>query len=145
MSEDRAEETKASYPDSSSVRDSRDGGSNESDEVEDGVGEGGQKLPIGAPLPKHLGHVVGNLCGVSSIQELVCWYRVLVGLNIFMVTVTKSLSCNPRSLTWVLVHLGHDLQCGPLLCPDKYWFTCYFFSNSHLHTIKSPLPPLVIF
>ena len=72
MSEDRAEETEASYPDSGSVRDSRDGGSNESDKVEDGVGEGGQKLPIGAPLPKHLGHVIGNLCRVFSVWGLIC-------------------------------------------------------------------------
>ena len=70
--EDRAEETKASYPDSGSVRDSRDGGSNESDKVEDRVGEGGQKLPIKAPLPKHLSEIVGNLSGVSSIWGLVC-------------------------------------------------------------------------
>ena len=74
MLEDRAEETKASYLDSGSVRDLRDGGSNELEEVEDGVGKGGQKLPIGAPLPKHLGHVVSNLCGISSVQELVCQY-----------------------------------------------------------------------
>ena len=71
MSEDRAEETKASYPDSSLVRDSRDGGSNELEEVEDGVGEGGQKLQVGAPLPKHWGHVVGNLCGASSVLGLI--------------------------------------------------------------------------
>ena len=61
MSKDRAEETEASYPDSSLVRDYREGGSNESEEVEDGVGEGDQKLQTGAPLPKHLGHVVGSL------------------------------------------------------------------------------------
>ena len=74
MSEDRSEETETSYPDSRSVRDLRDGASDESDEMEDGVGEGGQKLPIGAPLPKHLGHVVGNLCGISSVWELECQY-----------------------------------------------------------------------
>ena len=44
MLEDRSEETEASYPDSGSVKDSRDGGSNELEEVEEGVGEGGQKL-----------------------------------------------------------------------------------------------------
>ena len=61
MSKDRAEETETSYPDSGSVGDSKEGGSNESEEVEDGVGEGGWKLQMGAPLPKHFGHVVGNL------------------------------------------------------------------------------------
>ena len=71
MSEDRAEKTKAPYPDSGSVRDSREGGSDELEEVEDGVGKGGWKLQTGAPLPKHLGHVIGSLCGVSSIQGLV--------------------------------------------------------------------------
>ena len=43
MSEDRVEETKASYPDSGSVRDSRDGSPDES-EVVNGVGDGGLKL-----------------------------------------------------------------------------------------------------
>ena len=61
MSEDRAEEIEASYPDSVSVRDSKEGGPDELEEVEDGVSRGGQKLQIGTPLPKHLGHVVGNL------------------------------------------------------------------------------------
>ena len=74
MSEDRAEETKASYSDSGSVRDSREGDSDESEEVEDRVGKGGWKLQTGAPLPKHLGHVVGSLCGVSSVQGLAWQY-----------------------------------------------------------------------
>ena len=74
MSEDRAEETTASYPDSGLVRDSREGGSNESEEVEDRVGEGEWKLQTGAPLTKHLGHVVGSLCGVSSVQGLAWRY-----------------------------------------------------------------------
>ena len=61
MSKDRAEEIEASYPDSGPVRDSKEGGPDESEEVEDGVGEGGWKLQcIGAPLPKHFGHVFGN-------------------------------------------------------------------------------------
>ena len=74
MSEDRTEETKASYPDSGSVRNSREGGPDESEEVEYGVGEGGLKLQTGAPLPKHLGHVKGSLWGVSSVQGLVWQY-----------------------------------------------------------------------
>ena len=61
MSEVRAEETEASYPDSGSIRDSKEGGPDELEEVEDGVGKGGWKLQMGAPLPKHLGHMVGNL------------------------------------------------------------------------------------
>ena len=44
MFEDRAEEIEASYPDSGSVRDSKEGGPDELEEVENGVGEGGQKL-----------------------------------------------------------------------------------------------------
>ena len=61
MSEDGAEEIEASYPDSSPVRDSKEGDPDELEEVEDGVGEGGQKLQcIRAPLPKHFGHVFGN-------------------------------------------------------------------------------------
>ena len=108
-SEDRAKKTKASYPDSGSVRDLRDGGCNESDEVEDGVGEGGQKLPLEAPLPQHLGHVVRTSLSILSPG----------GLDISMIMVTKSLSCNPRSLTWVLIHLGHDLQCGLPTLPGQ--------------------------
>ena len=78
MSKDRADGTEASYPDSGSVRDSREGGSNELEEVEDGVSEGDWKLQTGAPLPKHLGHMVGSLCGVSSVWGLVWQYQVLV-------------------------------------------------------------------
>ena len=103
MFEDRAEETEASYPDSSLVRDSREGGSNESEEVEDCVGEGGLKLQTGAPLPKHLGHVIWSPGGLS----------------ISMVTVTKSLTVHPWSLSWALVHLGHYLQCGPPTLPRQ--------------------------
>ena len=44
MSEDRAEEIEASYPDSGPVRDSKEGGPDELEEVEVGVGKGGQKL-----------------------------------------------------------------------------------------------------
>ena len=71
MSEDRAEETKASYPDSSSVRDSREGDSDKLEEVEDGVSKAGWKLQTGALLPNHLGHVVGSICGVYSVWGLV--------------------------------------------------------------------------
>ena len=49
VSEDRVEETKASYPDFESVKDSRDGGPNESEEVVEGVGDGGLKLQVGNP------------------------------------------------------------------------------------------------
>ena len=44
------------------------------------------------------------------------------------------------SVPWVLVHLGHNFQHAPLLCPGKYLFICNFLSNSLLHTNKSPLP-----
>ena len=51
MSEDRAEEPEASCPDSGLIRDSREEGSNEWEEVEDGVGKGSLKLQTGTPLP----------------------------------------------------------------------------------------------
>ena len=55
------EKIEASYPYSGQVRDSKEVDLDESEEVEDGVGEGGQKLQcIGAPLPKHFGQVFGN-------------------------------------------------------------------------------------
>ena len=61
MSEDRVEETKASYPNSGSVKDTRDSSANESEEVVEGVGDGGLKLQVGASLAEHLGHVIGHL------------------------------------------------------------------------------------
>ena len=78
VSEDRVEETEASYPDSGSVKDSRDGGPNESEEVIEGVCDGGLKLQVGSPLPKHLGHVIGHLWGASSSLGPVCQYQVLM-------------------------------------------------------------------
>ena len=56
MSEDRD----TSYLDSGSVIDSKDGGPKESEEVEDGVGEGGQESHLSGAPPKHLGQVSGN-------------------------------------------------------------------------------------
>ena len=67
VSEDRVEETEASYPDSGSVRDSRDGSPDELEEVVNGVGDGGLKLQVGAPLPKHQGHVVGHCWAAASV------------------------------------------------------------------------------
>ena len=67
MSEDRVEETKALYPDSGSVRDSMHCSPDELEEVVDRVGNGGLKLQVGAPLPKHWGHVVGHLWGATSV------------------------------------------------------------------------------
>ena len=72
VSEDRVEETEASYPNSGSVKDSRDGSPNESEEVVKGVGDGGLKLQVGAPLPRHLGHVIGHLWISSSSLGPVC-------------------------------------------------------------------------
>ena len=74
MSEDRVEEAEALYPNSGSVKDSRDGSPNESEEVVVGVGDGGLKLQVGAPLPKHLGHVIGHLWKASSSLGPVCQY-----------------------------------------------------------------------
>ena len=121
MSEDRAEETEASYPDSGSVRDSKEGGSDELEEVEDGVGKGGQKQQTGAPLPKHLGHVVGNLCGVSSVWGLVWQYQVLVDLVSPIVIVTRSLTVS--SLVYALGICPFDtlsLMWSPCFCLGKY-------------------------
>ena len=71
MLEDRVEETEALYPDSGSVRDSRDGSPDELEEVVNVVGNGGLKLQVGAPLPKHQGHVVGHLWGAASVLGFV--------------------------------------------------------------------------
>ena len=79
-SEDRVEETEASYPNYGTVKDSRESGPNASEEVIEEVGDGGLKLQVGAPLPKDLGHVIGHLWGISSSLEPVCRYQVLMDL-----------------------------------------------------------------
>ena len=69
MSEDIAEDIKASYLDLGLVMDSKEGCVEESEEVEDRVGEGGwESLMSGAPLPKHFGQVLGTHWGVASGQ-----------------------------------------------------------------------------
>ena len=63
----------ASYPDLGSVKDSNDRGQEELEEVREGAGEGGHASILGEiPLPKHLGNVTGNLCGVASKQRPTC-------------------------------------------------------------------------
>ena len=72
MSEDRVEDIDASYPDSGPVRDSKEGGPDELEEVKHGVGEGGQELQCsGATLLKHFGQVFGNCWGIVSGQGLI--------------------------------------------------------------------------
>ena len=57
----------ASYLDSGLVIDSREGGLEESEEVEDGAGEGGWDSSFSqASLLKHLGQVSGNHWGLVS-------------------------------------------------------------------------------
>ena len=77
--EDIAEDIEASYPDLGSVMDSKEGGLEESEEVEDGAGEGGQEsLLSGAPLPKHFGQGLGTCWGVASGQGPSWQYQVLM-------------------------------------------------------------------
>ena len=68
MLEHRVEETEASYPDTWSGRDSRDGSPNELEEVVNGVSDGCLKLQVRAPPPKHWGHVVGHLWWTTSVM-----------------------------------------------------------------------------
>ena len=79
------------------------------EEVEDGVGEGGWKLQTGAPLSKHLGpcnrQPLWGLLFLGTSLEILSPGR----LSISMVAVTKSLTVNPWSSSWVSVHLGHYL------------------------------------
>ena len=57
----------ASYPDLGSVNNSKEGGVEELEDVKEGAGKGGyDSIFSGAPLPKHLGEVSGNCCGVAS-------------------------------------------------------------------------------
>ena len=75
------EDIDASDPDSGPVRDSKEGGLDELEEMEDGVGEGGHELQCsGAPLPKPFGQAFGNHWGIASGQGLVWQYQVLVDL-----------------------------------------------------------------
>ena len=68
-----SEDTEASYPDLGSIYDSREGDPEESEEVEEGTGEGGWDSSFsGAPLPKHLGKVPGNHFGIASGQGPIC-------------------------------------------------------------------------
>ena len=57
----------ASYPDLDSVNDSDEGGPEELEKVREGAGEGGHDSILGeTPLPKNLGQVSGNHCGIAS-------------------------------------------------------------------------------
>ena len=57
-----------------SINDSREGGPEESEEVEDGAHEGGwDSSSSGAPLPKHLGQVWGNCWGIASGWGPIWW------------------------------------------------------------------------
>ena len=68
-----SEDMEASYPDSGSVNDSREGVPEESEEVEEGAGEGGLDSSFSrASLPKHLGQVSGNHCSITSGQGPIC-------------------------------------------------------------------------
>ena len=52
------EDMEAAYPDLGSVKDSKEGGPEELEEVKEGASEGGHDSSLsGAPLPKHLGQV----------------------------------------------------------------------------------------
>ena len=140
MSEDKVEETKASYPDSGSVKDSRDSGSDESEEVIEGVGDGGLKLQVEAPLPKHLGQVIGHLWGISSSLGPVCQYQVLMdSLSIWLMLQGVFLS-TPGLLPGCWSMLAIMARIAPLLLPSGYLFICSFFSNSLLYTTSNPLP-----
>ena len=67
LNQSMLEDMEVSYMDSGSVIDSKNGGLEESEEVEDRTGEGGQDSCFsGAPLPKHLGQVSGNCGGIAS-------------------------------------------------------------------------------
>ena len=63
----------ASYPDSGSIKNFREGGLEELEEVKEGAGEGGCDSSFGgAPLPKHLGQVSGNCCSSASGWGPIC-------------------------------------------------------------------------
>ena len=61
------EDMEASYANLDSVKDSNNRDLEELEEAREGAGEGGHASILGEiPLPKHLGNVPGNLCGVAS-------------------------------------------------------------------------------
>ena len=61
------EDIEASYLESGLVIDFKEGGPEESEEVEDGVGEGVLDSHFsGTPLPKHFNQVSGNCWGIAS-------------------------------------------------------------------------------
>ena len=76
-----SEDIEASYPDLGLVIDSKEGSPEESEEVEDGAGEGGPASNFnGAPLPKHFGQVLGTCWGAASGWGHIWQYQVLMYL-----------------------------------------------------------------
>ena len=70
-----SEDMEASYPELGSDNDSKEGGLEELEEVNEGAGEGDQDTSFsGAPLPKHLGQVSGNHCSIASGWGPICQY-----------------------------------------------------------------------
>ena len=74
----------ALFPNSDSIRDSKEGGPQESEEKEEeGEDEAGLSIDLREggrvrwiPLPKHFGHVIGDLWDCSSKQGLACCHLV---------------------------------------------------------------------
>ena len=109
-----SEDMEASYPDLGSLKDSREGGPDESEEVEEGAGERGWDSSFGgAPLPKHLGQVSGNCCSIASWWGPICQYQVLmeISMTVVLVRVVQSPWAvqSPLSVPWFSVHFCHDL------------------------------------
>ena len=93
--------------------DSREGGPEESEEVEDGAGEGGRDSSFsGAPLPKHLGQASGNHWGIASGQGTHLMILSSAGLSmpIVLVRVIKHFWVvqSPQSLPWTSANFCHN-------------------------------------
>ena len=130
----------ASYPDLGSVKDSKEWGPEESEEVREGAGEGGHDSFFGgAPLPKYLGQVSGNSSGVASQQGPTCHYQVQMDLLWLLSWPgwSKVLCQSPGLLSSILSIIISEVAL--LLCPCRYQLICNFHSNSLLHTKNKPL------
>ena len=67
-----------------------------------------RNLQVGAPLPKHQGHLVGNLCRASSVPGTHLAIPGPGGVDFSMITVAECLFVNSWSPSWALVYLNHD-------------------------------------
>ena len=115
MSEDRD----ASYPDLGLVMDSKEGGLEESEEVEDRVGERGQELLLS-------GHMLGCCLWVRTPLAISSPNGLHIPIVLVRVFTGHGVVYSPWSMPWLPILFSHYFQSNPLLCSSKYQLICSF-------------------